>query len=217
MNNIYNNLMQIFEQYFNYGIKLVDNSGQAEYIISELIGLQKPLISLWNIQGYETRKMVVCVDLINEEITLVSRYGGLKEGSVKHAFILDRNAVQKVDFIRIMCTLHKAIYTKVISMPSTLRSMKGELLTELADEALFRICLANRFMPTNAEMVKTRKENLSLALDCLARMRPILFSIFNVMGYSERIMLDIMSTYEKEMKLLKKVMESDEKRFKDYN
>ena len=161
--------------------------------------------------------MVVCVDLINEEITLVSRYGGLKEGSVKHAFIFDRNAVQKVDFIRIMCTLHKAIYTKVISMPSTLRSMKGELLTELADEALFRICLANRFMPTNAEMVKTRKENLSLALDCLARMRPILFSIFNVMGYSERIMLDIMSTYEKEMKLLKKVMESDEKRFKDYN
>ena len=217
MNNIYNNLMQIFEQYFNYGIKLVDNSGQAEYIISELIGLQKPLISLWNIQGYETRKMVVCVDLINEEITLVSRYGGLKEGSVKHAFILDRNAVQKVDFIRIMCTLHKAIYTKVISMPSTLRSMKGELLTELADEALFRICLANRFMPTNAEMVKTRKENLSLALDCLARMRPILFSIFNVMCYSERIMLDIMSTYEKEMKLLKKVMESDEKQFKDYN
>ena len=217
MNNIYNNLMQIFEQYFNYGIKLVDNSGQAEYIISELIGLQKPLISMWNIQGYETRKMVVCVDLINEEITLVSRYGGLKEGSVKHAFILDRNAVQKVDFIRIMCTLHKAIYTKVISMPSTLRSMKGELLTELADEALFRICLANRFMPTNAEMVKTRKENLSLAIDCLARMSPILFSIFNVMGYSERIMLDIMSTYEKEMKLLKKVMESDEKRFKDYN
>lgn len=67
MNSIYNHVMQINNEYFCYGIKLMDRKDQANLVINELKDLQKPLLALWNIEKYETKKMAIWSDMINWE------------------------------------------------------------------------------------------------------------------------------------------------------
>lgn len=217
MNSIYNHVMQINNEYFCYGIKLMDRKDQANLVINELKDLQKPLLALWNIEKYETKKMAIWSDMINEEIKYLSRLGGLQEGEVKHIFILDYKAVQEADFIRVMCELHKLIYSKTISLPDMARSTNGTLLMNLADEALYRVCHANRFVPTNKKMVENRKEDLSIAYDCIRQMQQPMISIFNIMNYSENTMIEMASKLDSELRLLKGVLQSDKKRFAIYN
>lgn len=213
MNSIYNHVMQINNEYFCYGIKLMDRKDQANLVINELKDLQKPLLALWNIEKYETKKMAIWSDMINEEIKYISRLGGLQEGEVKHIFILDYKAAQEADFIRVMCELHKLIYSKTISLPDMARSTNGALLMNLADEALYRVCHANRFVPTNKKMVENRKEDLSIAYDCIRQMQQPMISIFNIMNYSENTMIEMASKLDSELRLLKGVLQSDKKRF----
>lgn len=213
MNEIYNHIMQVYDTFLRYGIKLMDIGDQADLIINELKDLQKSLLALWNVERYEERKMVAWADLINDEIMYVSRLKGAQEGRVNHIFILDYKAVNTADFVKTMCELHRLIYTKTISLPNMERNTEGILLMKLADEALYRICRANRFAPTNQGIAEFRVENLSIAFDCLHQMQMPLLSIFNLMKYSENTMQEIVSALNKEIKLLGGVIRSDKKRF----
>lgn len=213
MNHIYKEIMQANNNYCNYGIKLIDKKSQAECIINELVDLQKPLLALWNIEKYDTRIMANWCNLIEEEIKYITNLGSLKSGEIMHMFILDYKAVNEADFIKVMCELHKLIYTKTISLNEKIRSTKGNLLIELVDEALFRICHANRFVPTCKKMYENREKDLSIALDCLKQMQQPMMSLFNLMNYSEAVMIEMSSKLDREMKLLKGVIKSDKKRF----
>ena len=83
----------------------------------------------------------------------------------------------------------------------------------LADEALYRVCHANRFVPTNKKMVENRREDLSIAYDCIRQMQQPMISIFNIMNYSENTMIEMASKLDSELRLLKGVLQSDKKRF----
>ena len=215
LNKIEYEVMQISDQYFNYGIKLKDKSSQGMEIINKLLSLQKPLLALWNIEKYETKKMVHWCVLINQEIKLIARMSGLPEINGISMFILDYDAINKVEYIKNMCKLHKIVYEKAIHLPRSIRESKGTLLMSLADEALFCVCRANADYPTSAESLQRRTECLSTALNCIKQMQLPFFSIYNLMHYSENTMKDIADMLSTEFKLLNGVLKSDKQRFSD--
>ena len=208
-------IMQISDQYFNYGIKLKDRASQAEEVIRDLLALQKPLLALWNIENYETKKMVHWCSLIDDEIKLIIRMSGLPAVNGKFMFILDYDAINKAEYVSNMCKLHKTIYGKAINLPNSVRVSKGYKLMSLADEALFCVCLASLNYPTDAETLKFRTEQLSTALNCVKQMQLPFFAIYNVMHYSEETMKEISEMLSTEFKLLNGVLKSDKQRFAD--
>lgn len=215
MNEIYNLITQANNDYFCYGIKLLDKPEQSKLIIGKLIDLQKPLFALWNIEDYETRKMVNWVNYINKEIMYLLRLGCISHDERLKVFILDYKAMNEAEFIRTMSKLHKIIYSKTISLKESLRSTKGVLLMNLADEAFYRVCHANLYFPINRKMYENRKEDMSIAIDCLKQMQQPLAALFNIMNYSENTMNEIAKLLDKEMTLLEAVYKSDIKRFKN--
>lgn len=215
MNDLYNMIMQSNNDYFEYGMKLISLQDRSRLMIDSMIELQKPLFILWNIEDYETRKMANWTDLINDEIHYLARLGGIPYNSVQRMFILDYEAINKADFLKTMSELHKMIYTKTISLKENIRSTKGTLLMNLADEAWYRVCHANLHMPQNKKMYENRKKDVSIALDCLRQMQQPMAALFNIMNYSENVMLEMATLLDTEMKLLKGLLKSDAKRF-DY-
>lgn len=213
MNKIFNMIMQVNNDYFEYGIKLIDKQSMAHLIINSLIDLQKPLFAMWNIEKYETRKMVNWVNYINKEINYIARLGDIPYKDTERVFILDYNAIEEADFLKVMSELHRTIYSKSISLKESLRSTRGTLLMDLADEALYRVCHANLCFPQNKEMYERRKEDISIALDCLREMQQPMMALFHIMNYSENVMIEIVSLLDTETKLLNGLLKSDAKRF----
>ena len=213
MNDIFNLILQANNDFFMYGIKLMSVPERSELMIRKLKDLQKPLFVLWNIEKYETRKMANWVDFINKEIYYLSLLGGIPYKKESQVFILDYDAMKEADFVNVMAELHRLIYTKTISLKESLRSTKGMLLMNLADEALYRVCHSNLHVPQNKKMYENRKKDISIALDCVKQMQVPMAALFNVMNYSENTMLEMANLLDRETKLLRGVMKSDSKRF----
>ena len=213
LNRIDNYLMQIFDQYFYYDIKLNAKPEQAKIVIAELQNLQKPLLALWNVDKYTENRMGMWCDLINNTIQHVARYGGIKCGRNDLVFMLDKTAISKAEFIQNMCKLHKLIYTKMISAPKYVVNTTGKILMDLADDSLYCVCKANLGIPNNKQLYKQRKQCLSTALNCLKRMNRHIVTVFNLMGYSERVIKEWCDLYTYELTLLGNLIRADEKRF----
>ena len=204
-------LMQIENDYYKYGIKLKDKAGQAQTVIETFESLQKPLLALWNIEKYPEDMMIKWSEQINDEIRQLCRMSGIEP--YEPMFILDYGAVKRVEFMAKICELHRLIYSKTISLPYVFRETKGSQLMKLADEALFRISRANVKAPTTKELYEKRKEDLSVAVQCLKDMQLPAFSLFALMYYSEENMTKIAELLTDEIKLVNGLMKSDEKRF----
>ena len=96
MNDIYKLIMMTVDDYF------VTDKTPKEYatlIISKFRRLQKRLIALWNICGYTTNKMIQWAELLNNEIYYVSLYGELGWSKGKYMYILDFEAIKKMEFL----------------------------------------------------------------------------------------------------------------------
>lgn len=213
LNHIENYLMQIFDQYFYYDIKLNAKPEQAKIVIAELQNLQKPLLALWNVDKYTENRMGMWCDLINNTIQHVARYGGIKCSCNDFVFILDKTVISKAFFIQNMCELHKLIYTKMVSAPKYVVHTSGQTLMDLANESLYYVCKANLGIPNNKQLYEQRKRYLSKALNCLKRMNRHIVTVFNLMGYSERVMNEWCELYTTELTSLENLIRADEKRF----
>ena len=216
MNRIYNDILSTNNPYYKFELCELDRLEQARYITSNLLSLQKPLLSLWNIEDYKEKSMVAWIEMINEEIYYLGLYGGAKPRKGKnYMFILDKKAINKMDFLKNMCELQKYIYTRVVSSSTSCKEMRGRFLIDLADEAMYRVMKANsRYQKTKADY-EERKKNLSIAMNCLNKMQPMMLSFFQIMDYSNSIMKEWCELFDKEMLLLSKVMKSDKERFKN--
>ena len=215
MNLIYNRVMEVNNEYLHHGIKLMDISDQAKYLISQLYLLQKPLVALWNIEHYKTKYMAHWADMIDKEINVIASLGHLQNKGGRHMYILDYEAINKANFIKTMSILHRFVYTKIIPVNPNFRDTKGILIIDLADEAWYRVTHANRFVPTNKKMYEQRVKDIEIAFDCLRKMQQPVNALFNYMGYSENTMLEWSRLITEEMKLLKGLQISDRKRFAD--
>lgn len=209
MNVIRDEIMQIFDAFYDDGRSRKDKSAKA---IRELLSLQKPLLALWNVERYKTDRMIKWVSMIDREINLLARYGGFRTGG-RYMYILDYEAINRLECMKSISDLHKMIYSKTISLPSVPRSTKGSFLMGMADEALYRISEGNRIYPKTKEEYEKRKKNFSRALNCLKSMESPLMAVFNLMNYSDETMEEIARLVTETAKLLRGIMESDEKRF----
>lgn len=213
MNELHKMITQIHNMYFNYGIKTLSKGEQARLVISKINDMQKRLLAVWNIQDYSVNHMINIVEHFNNEIEYIRIYGGLSENEVKPMYILDRKAANKVEFIKTMLELHKMIYQKTITLPEYIRSSKGTLLMDLADNALYHVCETNFNFPTCKKIYDKRKEHLSTALMYLRSMNVPMLAIFNSVHYSNDTMLEISKLLNTEIKLLNGLRKSDNGRF----
>lgn len=216
MNGIYNSIMEANNDYFHYGIKLLDKNERTKQIINQIIGLQKQLLVLWNIEKYETKTMVRWIDLIDEEIYYIAKLGGLNPVKGKqYMYIIDYNSVHKAEFLSTMRDLHRFAYTKIIPTNSIFRDTRGILILELVDEAWYRVTHANRYPVKTAKQYAGRKEDIEIAMNCLKELEQPMLALFNYMGYSETKMQQWANLITKEQKLLKGLQISDKKRFEN--
>ena len=209
MNRIRDEIMQIFDAYYVTDVSRKDRCTKA---IRDLLSLQKPLLALWNVEHYKTDRMIKWASMIDREINLLARTAGFRvEG--QYMFILDYGAIEKLECMKSASTLHKIIYSKMISIPTTPRNTKGSYLMDMADEMLYRISEGNRNIPKTKEEYEKREKNFSRALNCLKSMESPLMSVFNLMNYSDESMEQIAGLVTETAKLLRGIMDSDEKRF----
>lgn len=209
MNGMRDEIMQIFDQYYDGG---KSQQEQCFSVIKGLLSLQKPLLALWNVEGYTERRMQKWISLIEMEINLLADHGGIRKRD-GYMFILDYEAINRLDCMRNMSQLHKMIYTKSISLPACCRETKGSYLMQLADAALYHMARGNRKIPETNEEYENRKKDFSRAMNCIRSMEQPMFAVFNLMNYSNETMEEIAGLITETGKLLKGLMDSDEERF----
>lgn len=213
LNEIYEDIMTINNDVFKYGIKEKSVSQQAMTVINKLLSLQKPLITLWIIERYPFEKMAKWAVMINKEIENMARFGELCTNDYSELFIIDYQAMEEMKFLSNMAELHRFIYSKTISLPRKARDSDGSILMSLSSEALYRLIKANRNMPKDKDSYEKRKEDISIALNCLRQMQPPIFSLFLLMNYNEETMTKWADLLNTELKLLNGLITSDAKRF----
>ena len=212
MNQIRDEIMQLEDTYYSNGKSTKE---QCEHIIMELLRLQKPLIALWNVEGYQERRMEKWASLIDREINLLAGVAELGKRT-QYMMILDRATVNRMDCIRIMSKLHRMIYAKSISLPAYCRETKGSFLMRIADEALYRLFAGNAIIPQTRVQYEAREKNISRALNCIKSMEQPIFAIFNILSYSNETMGEIAALITEEERLLIGLMKSDRKRFSGF-
>lgn len=212
MNKVYRNIMEINECYFR------DKSEKLKYIheLSEqsvelLQSLEKPLMALWNIEHYKTKTMVHWVQFIGEEIYLLNLINDT--GRCNEMMILDWDTIHKMEFLRNMSELHRYTMSKVLNASSCYDSTEGALLVSLVDDALHSVMKANYKIPKTKEEYIIRSKYISRAISCLKQMNRRMLAYFNLMKYSERVMLEWSTMLTNEITLLVGLQKSDKRRF----
>jgi len=208
MNRMRDEIMQLEDTYYS---SKKSTKEQCVHIIRELLELQKPLIALWNVEGYQERRMKKWASLIDREINLLADVAELGKRT-RHMMILDHAAINRMDCMKTMSKLHRTIYSKSISLPTYCRETKGSFLMRIADEALYRLFVGNSIIPKTKLQYEVRKKNISRAMNCLKSMEQPIFSIFNILNYSNETMEEIAEMITEEEKLIVGLMKPDEKR-----
>lgn len=212
MNNIFDKIMEVNEGYFPRETKKEQKQNLINSSIKELLSTEKPLMVLWNIEGYSTKQMVAWVTLFNNELEILNKM--LDEPcDTQRIQILDWRAIMSVKFMSNIFELHRIIHGKVVRMPSKFDNTHSSLLINLIDEAMYSLVKANSKIPKTAEEYKKRRENMSNAISALHKIqRPLIF-FFNVMQYSEKTLEDITKRIDEELKMLYALTRSDKERF----
>lgn len=185
--------------------------------ITKLVSLRKPLLVMWNVQKFETRRMVHWVKLISNEIDLLRGLPETQEEALDEIDlpIIDWDYVNGAEFVKNLCELHRILHGKVIHVPNAYDSSVSRLIIDLIDDALFSVVMANRRIPKTRQEAEERRKYLSKAVSDLTNLNIPLTSLFNIMHYSEAVQKDIADRLYTEILLLKGLLKSDHGRFKD--
>lgn len=212
MNKIYRNIMEINECYFR------DRADKQKYInklsdssVELLLSLEKPLMSLWNIQHYETKTMVHWVTQINKEIDLLNLIHDTERSD--KVMIIDWRAVHSMKFLNNMSVLHRYTHSKVTNAAVRYDETEGALLIDLIDDAFSSLLIANRKIPTTKEEYIIRSKYISHSISCLKQLNRRILAYFNLMQYSERVMREWSDMLIEELNLLIGLQKSDKSRF----
>lgn len=208
-------IMSINTMYYDKKSKNEEISKLANRAYSTLKKLQKPLLVFWNVEMYEFNKMASWANLIHKTLIEINKrsLNKIEESKVDNFMILDWNFINKTEFCRNICELHRYCHGKIANADCRYDSSYGCQLIELVDSAFYHVMEANRKEPKTKDEYDKRKEHISIAISELKDMeRPMLFYI-NLMQYSERIIKEWSKMLNKEIKLLCGVQKSDKERF----
>lgn len=214
MNDMFNTIMELNDGRFFSDKPNEEKLSLIRELLNQLYALEKPLMILWNIEQYETKKMVNWTEYVNKEINLLNMMSK-SENKPRYITILDWHKIHETTFLSKMSELHRYVHSKVIHAKNCYDNTNAALLIKLADDAFYSLIVANYKIPTTQTEYKKRRENISKAISSLIKMnRPIIF-YFNVMGYSEHIMREWSDLVTSELKMLYALQKSDRTRFSD--
>lgn len=176
-----------------------------------LMLLQKPLITLWNVQRYEGKTMTKWSGLIQRECALLR--GIAKQKGSDELVILNWQTIYAANFLKNMSELHRYTHGKVVNAPMSYDNTHGRLLIKEVDDAFYFLILANQKIPETKAEYEKRRAYISESISCLKRMNRSLLFYFNLMKYSERIMNEWSDMLVQELKMLYALQQSDKERF----
>lgn len=213
MNDSYNIIMEISESSYckSKDKDFVENN--VRKVLRNLYDLQDPLLILWDIEHYETKKMVTWCNHIQSEFDLLLRLIDLK---FNYKFrILDHKAIENVKFLKNMSELHIFIHGKVIHAPKRYDGTSGQLLIDLVDSAFLNVVKANNLFPSTQKEFAKRRKYLTQAISDLYKLQRQTLFYCNLMQYSEAVIKEWFTLVSTEIKLLQALKKSDKRRFKD--
>lgn len=215
MNLLYRNIMDINDLYFK------SKSDRSSYISETVLSsmeiikdLNKHLTVLWNIQECSINTMTRWASYLRKEALLLSKTA-CNDDIGFDIYILDWNAINRAAFLKNMSELHRYTHSKVINAKNNFDDTDGCLLISLVNDAFYELILANAKISKTKEEYEIRRDHISKAISYLKEMnRPMLF-YFNMMEYSERIMVEWSELLVNELKMLISLQNSDKERFKN--
>lgn len=212
MNILYNSIMEMSEGYFPDKEEKVN---LVRRTLFRLAKLEKPLMILWNVEKYSTKRMVRWSTLINNTVDLLNRQLSEENKVNMKVMIIDWNVINSAKFLSNMSHLHRYVHGKVIHTPNRYDQNEGSVLIKLVDDAFYCLIDANKHIPRNNKEYQDRRKNISKAISCLYKMQRQTIFYFNLMGYSETIMREWSNMITNELKMLHALNKSDKERFSD--
>ena len=198
--------------YYPQGRKFEKNQLRLEAAQS-LYNLQEPLWTLFNVRGFETRKMARWVSMINRTIDLLVR--PLPNAEVPHVEILDYLQIHKAKYLAKLAFLQCYIHGKVIHAPMEYDDTSGAWLISCVNNAFINAIYANKSMPQPQEEYEKRRQYLSNAITYLNAVQQESFTYFNLVGYGEHVLKEWIEELNECFKVLRAVQKSDNARFKN--
>ena len=214
MNQLFDLIMEVNEGYYPKEETQKAHDDLIGQSLDCLIKLEKPLMIMWNVESYETRKMAHWIGIINREIVLLNNMQSNKKKKPKQIRILDWKKINSVAFLKNMSNLNRYVHGKVIHAKNRYDDTEASLLIRLVDDAFYSLMEANFRIPETKKEYEDRRNKISHAISCLNKMnRPMVF-YFNTMQYSERVMREWADMLANELKMLYALQKSDKSRFK---
>ena len=184
--------------------------------IDILYELEKPLMVYQVIEHIEIKKIRRIVDMIESEVRLLN---GLLPDELKLShksfLVLNWDYINNAEFMNNMVKLHRYTYSKVMHGNNALKYTASPMLLNIMDDALYQLVKANRKIPETYDEYVERRQCISNAILRLEQANRPMLSYFNVMKYSERIMMEWSEMLVTEIAKLRALQQSDAKRFKN--
>lgn len=215
MNDLYRYIMQITDSYFRSRNERAEYASEtAQPYIRLLNELEKPLMVMWNVQKYDVNTMVQWVKKIRWEVSILNRLHS-DEDIECEVSVLDWRAINNANFLKTMSELHRYTHGKVANACTAYDGTQGSLLISLVNDAFYELVQANKKIPETQAEYEKRRKHISNSITYLKEMnRPMLF-YFNLMKYSERVMIEWAELLTSEIKMLTSLQRSDKERFKN--
>lgn len=177
-----------------------------------LYAVQPALWTLFNVQQFETKKMVRWISMINKTIDLLVR--PLPNAEVPHVEILDYLQIYKATYLSKLASLQRYIHGKVARAPLQYDDTSGSWLITCVNNAFINAIYANKILPKTHEEYLQRRQYLSDAITYLNAVQQESFTYFNLVGYGERVLKEWIKLLNECYKIIQAVRRSDDARFK---
>lgn len=214
LNQAYTSAILANEQNVRTGLGAKQRVMLIERAIKSLKEIQEPLVAFWNLKDVTESGSEMWVEMINHEFALL--YGVAKiNGKPPMFFSMPRRKIERLNFLKKMCALHKYTYQKLGHAPEYTREGIGEPISKLVNNALFNVFDANNIVPQTKEQAESRAKRLQAAIDSLNAMQTPMLALWNIMDYSENTMDEWSGLLDEELKLLEGLKKADKERYKN--
>lgn len=196
-----------------------DGQGQAKRLslfhaaLEQLSKLQKPLLAYFNIKDSKEGGMEQLASMINREYGLIYGVMGRKDKPPMF-LILPKQKIKNLQFLGVMCRLHKYTYQKIGHAPNDCTDFISQRIAEFVDTALYHVVAANHKIPATRQEADARARHLQSAIDCINGMQRPMLALWNLMDYSEKTMDEWAGLLDEELKLLEGLKKADKARYK---
>lgn len=132
----------------------------------------------------------------------------------KYTFrVLDWDKIKDFELLNNMCELHRYCHGKAVRAKEFLDNGTTSLFIKIIDDAFYLTMIANSYIPRTKEEYEERKEMIDYALKELYHIQRPMLTFFNFMHYSNNVQTEWGDMLKLQIKLLKGLQKSDEKRF----